>query len=114
VGAAVIPAGHKCRFCGSDFLKGLPSIAETFDLSGISPWTDDDKIIEHDAPAVDAMPVSDELLLAGRIVHQKCVCISPLPEIQGLASPHCDNANLCSSLSFEQRQNVSKEARLFS
>jgi len=58
-----------------------------FPLRRIRARTDHDKVVPRDLPAIDAVPVGDELVLGFRIVHQDEIGVAMRRRRQRLARP---------------------------
>jgi hypothetical protein len=76
----------------------------------ITARSDNDKIVMHDIPAIDAEAVGNKFVLAHPIMHQQRVGASTRADSQCLAGSHCDDVNIYTARRFEQRQDMINQA----
>jgi hypothetical protein len=87
IGAALVAARDERRAGGGDRRERGDRVMAARDMRRIRARTDHDEIVPGDLPAIDAVPLGDELFLGLRIGHQDQIGVAMRRRRQRLARP---------------------------
>jgi hypothetical protein len=113
VRTAVVATRNKGTFCSSDPGESFPRRLGLANSGRVRLGADDDEIIEHHRPAIDAVPLGHEFLLAGAVMHQEGIGIASCTDGKRLSGSNGHDPYGDSGLRLKEGQDVGKETRLF-
>jgi hypothetical protein len=112
VGAALVAARDERGAGGGDRRERGDRVMPAGDICRIHARTDHDEIVPGDLPAIDAVPLGDELVLGFRIMHQDQIGVAVRRRRQRLAGALGEDAHRDAGLLGECGQDVRQQTRI--
>ena len=106
------PRDRKRLPAAAIFLKASECLFRSLDLGRVGGGADDDEVVVHDEPAVDAVSVGHELLLRSGGVDEQHVRLALLAHGHGLAGADGDRLDEVAGLLLEDRDQDVEQPRV--